>query len=101
MAELFGKEEGYCRGRGGGMHIADFSTGHLGANAIVGGSYAIAAGAALGVKLLGEDRLVLCLMGDGAANNGICHEAYNFATMGQLENGVPIIFLIENNQYGM
>ncbi|HUU29933.1 MAG TPA: dehydrogenase E1 component subunit alpha/beta [archaeon] len=101
MAELFGKEEGYCRGRGGGMHIADFNTGHLGANAIVGGSYAIATGAALGIKLLGEDKIVLCLMGDGATNNGICHEAYNLATMGQFKNGVPIIFLIENNQYGM
>ena len=101
MAELFGKEEGYCRGRGGGMHIADFYTGHLGANAIVGGSYAIATGAAIGAKLLEQDRIVLCLMGDGAANNGICHEAYNFSTMSQFNNGVPIIFLIENNQYGM
>ncbi len=101
MSELFGKEEGYCRGRGGGMHIADFNSGHLGANAIVGGSYAIAVGAALGSKLLGEDRIVLCLMGDGATNNGICHEAYNFATMKQFKGGIPIIFLIENNQYGM
>ncbi|MFH1761897.1 MAG: dehydrogenase E1 component subunit alpha/beta [bacterium] len=101
MAELFGKEEGYCRGRGGGMHIADFNTGHLGANAIVGGSYAIAAGAALGTSLLNENKVVLCLMGDGAANNGICHEAYNFAAMSQFKKGVPVIFLIENNQYGM
>ncbi|MEA2063556.1 MAG: dehydrogenase E1 component subunit alpha/beta [Gemmatimonadota bacterium] len=101
MAELFGKQEGYCAGRGGGMHIADFDTGHLGANAIVGGSYALATGAAVGANLLGRDRIVLCLMGDGATNNGICHEAYNFSTMGQFENGVPIIYLIENNQYGM
>jgi 2-oxoisovalerate dehydrogenase E1 component len=101
MAELFGKEEGYCHGRGGGMHIADFNSGHLGANAIVGGSYAIAVGAALGSKLRKDGRIVLCLMGDGATNNGICHEAYNFATMKQFRDGVPIIFLIENNQYGM
>jgi len=101
MAELFGKEEGYCRGRGGGMHIADFNTGHLGANAIVGGSYAIAVGAALGARALGKKSLVLCLMGDGAANNGICHEAYNFASMKQFQAGTPVIFLIENNQYGM
>jgi 2-oxoisovalerate dehydrogenase E1 component len=101
MAELFGKEEGYCRGRGGGMHIADFSSGHLGANAIVGGSYAIAVGAALSSRLLKKERIVLCLTGDGATNNGICHEAYNFATMKQFEGGTPIIFLIENNQYGM
>jgi len=101
MAELFGKEEGYCRGRGGGMHIADFGSGHLGANAIVGGSYAIAVGAALGISLFKENRIVLCLTGDGATTNGICHEAYNFATMKQFEKGLPIIFLIENNQYGM
>lgn len=101
MAELFGKEEGYCRGRGGGMHIADFNTGHLGANAIVGGSYAIATGAAVAAKMLKEDKIVLCLMGDGATNNGICHEAYNFAAQDQFKGGTPIIFLIENNQYGM
>ncbi len=101
MAELFGKEEGYCRGRGGGMHIADFNVGHLGANAIVGGSYAIATGAAMTCDKLGNQRIVVCLVGDGAANNGICHEAYNFATMAQFERGTPVIFLIENNQYGM
>jgi len=101
MAELFGKEEGYCRGRGGGMHIADFDSGHLGANAIVGGSYAIAVGAALASKFLRNDKIVLCIMGDGATTNGICHEAYNFATMKQFKYGVPIVFLIENNQYGM
>jgi len=101
MAELFGKEEGYCRGRGGGMHIADFNVGHLGANAIVGGSYAIATGAAMACDKLGNQRIVVCLVGDGAANNGICHEAYNFATMAQFERGTPVIFLIENNQYGM
>jgi 2-oxoisovalerate dehydrogenase E1 component len=105
MAELFGKESGYCRGRGGGMHIADFNVGHLGANAIVGGSYAIATGAAMANLWLGEDRIVLCLVGDGATNNGIAHEAMNMACMDQIEwmfkRGLPIIYLIENNQYGM
>ncbi len=101
MAELFGKEEGYCRGRGGGMHIADFHAGHLGANAIVGGSYAIATGAAMGCQKQGTDRLVLCMVGDGAANNGIAHESYNFAAMAQFKKGTPVIYLIENNQYGM
>ncbi len=101
MAELLGKEEGYCRGRGGGMHIADFQLGHLGANAIVGGSYAIATGAAMACQKLATDRLTLCLVGDGATNNGIAHESYNFATMAQFESGTPVIYLIENNHYGM
>ena len=101
MAELLGKEEGYCRGRGGGMHIADFHAGHLGANAIVGGSYAMAAGAAMGCWKLGCDRVVLSFVGDGATNNGICHEAYNWACQDQFEQGIPVIFLVENNQYGM
>ncbi len=101
MAELFGKEEGYCRGRGGGMHIADFHAGHLGANAIVGGSYAIAVGAAMAAQKLGNGRLCLCFVGDGATNNGIAHEAYNFAAMAQFEQGCPVIFLVENNGYGM
>ena len=101
MAELFGKEAGYCRGRGGGMHIADFNAGHLGANAIVGGSYAIATGAALGSIKLGLGRVALGIVGDGAENNGIAHECKNFATMGQWPRGLPLIFLIENNQYGM
>ena len=101
MAELFGKEEGYCRGRGGGMHIADFHVGHLGANAIVGGSYAMATGAAMAADKLGDGKVCVCLVGDGATNNGIAHEAYNFATMAQFERGCPVIYLIENNQYGM
>ncbi len=101
MAELFGKEEGYCHGRGGGMHIADFNAGHLGANAIVGGSYGIATGAAMACQKLGNGKIVACLMGDGAANNGICHEAYNFASMAQFKQGTPVIYIIENNQYGM
>ncbi len=101
MAELFGKEEGYCRGRGGGMHIADFHAGHLGANAIVGGSYAMATGAAMAASKLGDGRVCVCLVGDGATNNGIAHEAYNFAAQDQFQQGCPVIFLIENNQYGM
>ncbi|HCU36466.1 MAG TPA: pyruvate dehydrogenase [Armatimonadetes bacterium] len=101
FAELFGKEEGYCRGRGGGMHIADFHFGHLGANAIVGGSYAMAAGAAMAASKLKDGKVCLSLVGDGATNNGIAHEAYNFATMAQFEDGCPVIYLIENNQYGM
>ena len=101
MAELMGKEEGYCRGRGGGMHIADFNAGHLGANAIVGGSYAMAAGAAMGAQKLGRDSVVLCFVGDGAANNGIAHVACTFAAQDEFERGCPVIFLTENNQYGM
>ena len=101
MSELLGKEDGYCRGRGGGMHIADFNAGHLGANAIVGGSYAIGAGAALAQHLLGTGRVVLTIVGDGATNNGIAHEAMNFAVQAQFGKGLPVVFLIENNQYGM
>ncbi|UCC67197.1 MAG: pyruvate dehydrogenase, partial [Armatimonadota bacterium] len=101
MAELLGREDGYCRGRGGGMHIADFNVNHLGANAIVGGSLGIATGAGLAVQKLGGSEVVACLFGDGAANNGIFHESLNFAAMGQLPYGLPVIYLIENNQYGM
>jgi 2-oxoisovalerate dehydrogenase E1 component len=101
IAEVLGKEAGYCRGRGGGMHIADFSVGHLGANAIVGGGFPIATGAALAAHLLDEQRVVLCAIGDGAMNNGVAHESMNFATMAQFERGLPIIFFVENNQYGM
>jgi len=101
MAELLGREAGYCRGRGGGMHIADFYVNHLGANAIVGGSLGIATGAGLSVQQLGLDRVVACLFGDGAANNGIFHESLNFAAMAQLPYGLPVIYIIENNQYGM
>ena len=108
IAELFGKDAGYCRGRGGGMHIADFSVGHLGANAIVGGSLGIAVGAGLSARYRGTDQVVLCFAGDGAYANGVCLEALNVASMEQFTNelarrpyGVPTIFLIINNQYGM
>ncbi|MBN2322908.1 MAG: dehydrogenase E1 component subunit alpha/beta [Spirochaetes bacterium] len=100
MAEVLGKEAGYCRGRGGGMHVADFSVGNLGANAIVGGGLGIATGAALAVAKKQEERVVLCAIGDGAMNNGIAHEAMNFASMAQFEHGLPIIYYVENNQYG-
>lgn len=109
IAELFGKEEGYCRGRGGGMHIADFSIGHLGANAIVGGGVPIATGAAMGLRYLRSPNVVCCFVGDGAFGNGVVLESLNWATMQQFTNdlagdhkfGVPVIFAIENNSYGM
>jgi 2-oxoisovalerate dehydrogenase E1 component len=100
MAEILGKQAGYCKGRGGGMHVADFSVGNLGANAIVGGGLGIATGAALAVMKQRENRIVLCAIGDGAMNNGIAHESMNFATMAQFEQGLPIVFYVENNQYG-
>src|SRR5690606_12378061 len=79
VAELFGKEDGYCRGRGGSMHNADFHVGHLGANAIVAGSSAIATGAAIAAPKLGQDRVCVCSLGDGSVNNGVFMEALNFA----------------------
>jgi 2-oxoisovalerate dehydrogenase E1 component len=109
IAELFGKEEGYCRGRGGGMHIGDFSTGHLGANAIVGGSVPIATGAAMAIRYEQADRVVLCMAGDGAYANGVVLESLNWAAQHQWTNhlagdrahGLPVIYLIQNNHYGM
>jgi acetoin:2,6-dichlorophenolindophenol oxidoreductase subunit alpha len=97
MAELLGREDGYCRGRGGSMHIADVRAGNLGANGIVAGSMTIAVGAALSQRLLAQDAVVLCFFGDGAANEGSFHEAVNLAAVWQL----PVVFLCENNQYGM
>jgi len=108
IAELFGKEGGYCQGRGGSMHIADFSKGHLGANAIVGGSLGMAVGAGIAARAFSDNTVVICFAGDGAFNNGIAHEAMNMANMAQFTNGlmdkrfgVPTIFAIVNNQYGM
>jgi len=108
IAELFGKDAGYCRGRGGGMHVADFRRGHLGANAIVGGSLGIAVGSGIASRYFEDGRVTLCFVGDGAFNNGIAHEAMNMATMAQFTNGlmskkygVPVIFAAVNNQYGM
>jgi pyruvate dehydrogenase E1 component alpha subunit len=97
MAELLGKETGYCRGRGGSMHIADVSKGNLGANGIVGGGVPIAVGAALAQKLRGTGRVVVCFFGDGATNEGAFHEAANLAAIWQL----PVVLVCENNKYGM
>lgn len=108
IAELFGKADGYCRGVGGGMHIADFELGHLGANAIVGGHVGIATGAAISSRYQKDDKIVLCLAGDGAYSNGKVLESLNLSTMAQFKNGlisdkfgVPIIYGIVNNQYAM
>ena len=97
MAELLAKETGYCRGRGGSMHIADVATGNLGANGIVAGGIPIAAGAGLADRLRGLDRVVVSFFGDGAANEGAFHEAVNLAAIWKL----PVVFLCENNKYGM
>jgi pyruvate dehydrogenase E1 component alpha subunit len=97
MAELLAKETGYCRGRGGSMHIADTATGNLGANGIVAGGIPIAAGAALAFQMRGEERVVACFFGDGAANEGAFHEAVNLAAIWKL----PVVFICENNKYGM
>jgi acetoin:2,6-dichlorophenolindophenol oxidoreductase subunit alpha len=97
FAEFLGMEEGYCRGRGGSMHIADMSTGNLGANGIVGGGIPIAAGAAMGIKQLKRDDAVVCFFGDGASNEGAFHEALNMAAVWKL----PVVYVCENNQYGM
>jgi acetoin:2,6-dichlorophenolindophenol oxidoreductase subunit alpha len=97
MAEIFGKSTGYCKGKGGSMHIADVSAGNLGANGIVGGSAGIATGAALAAKKLDSGQIVICFLGDGSLNEGIWHEAANMASIWRL----PIIYLCENNQYGM
>ena len=95
MAELFGRVDGYCKGRGGSMHIADFSVGMLGANGIVGGGLPIACGAALAAQLEGKGDVTACFFGDGAAAEGEFHEALNIAAVWKL----PIVFVCENNQY--
>jgi len=95
FAELFGKITGACRGRGGSMHVADFSIGMLGANGIVGGGYGIAVGAALSCKYRKTSNVVVCFFGDGALNKGTFHESLNFAGLHKL----PVIFVCENNGY--
>jgi len=95
FCELLGKEEGYCRGKGGSMHIADQSNGNLGANAIVGGSMGIATGSALRAKLLGSDDVTVCFFGDGATAQGLLYEVMNMAALWKL----PIIYACENNGY--
>lgn len=97
FAEFFGKESGYCKGRGGSMHIADPSKGNLGANGIVGGGLPIAVGAALSAKRLGTGAVTVCFFGDGANNEGAFHEALNMASVWKL----PVVFVCENNKYGM
>lgn len=97
MAEFMGKETGYCRGRGGSMHIADVERNNLGANGIVAGGLPIAPGVGLSIKLRGTDQVCLVIFGDGASNEGAFHEALNLASIWDL----PVIFLCENNQYGM
>lgn len=97
MAELMGKETGYCKGRGGSMHIADLDQGNLGANAIVGGGISHAVGAALSSQMRGTDQVAVTFFGDGAANQGIFHESLNIAAIWDL----PVIFIVENNQYAM
>ncbi len=94
-AELLGKEAGYCRGKGGSMHIADQDTGNLGANAIVGGSTGIATGAAMSIKMRGTDQVSVCFFGDGALGQGVLYEAMNMASLWKF----PVIYVCENNMY--
>ncbi len=96
-AELLGRESGFCRGKGGSMHIADFNVNMLGANGIVGGNFGIAAGAALSIKLRGLDSVVLSFFGEGALNQGTFLECANMAKIWNL----PVIFLCENNHFAM
>lgn len=97
MAELFGRETGYCHGKGGSMHISDTSIGVLGANGIVGGGFNLAAGAALACKRKKPGSIVVCFFGDGSSNEGSWHEAMNIAGIWKL----PILFVCENNLYGI
>lgn len=97
MAELLAKENGYCKGRGGSMHIADMATGNLGANGIVAGGAPIATGAALSNKMKGNENVAVCFHGDGAVGEGAWHESMTLASMWDL----PVIFICENNKYGM
>lgn len=97
MAELLGRTEGYCKGRGGSMHIADFASGMLGANGIVGGGFGIATGAALACSMNRPSRVVVCFFGDGAINQGAFLECGNMAALWKL----PVVYLCENNHYAM
>ncbi len=95
FAELLGKEPGYCRGKGGSMHIADQDTGNLGANAIVGGSAGIATGAAFSSKMRGSEQVAVCFFGDGALGQGVLYEVMNMASLWNL----PVVYVCENNLY--
>ncbi|MEN8240504.1 MAG: thiamine pyrophosphate-dependent dehydrogenase E1 component subunit alpha [Chloroflexota bacterium] len=97
MAEFLGKDTGYCRGRGGSMHIADVEANNLGANGIVGGGISLAVGVGIALKMQKRDQIVLGIFGDGAANEGIFHESMNMVALWDL----PVVYLCENNQYGM
>jgi TPP-dependent pyruvate/acetoin dehydrogenase alpha subunit len=97
MAEIIGREDGYCRGRGGSMHITAMDKGMLGADAIVAGSSAMAVGAAHGLRLQGRDNVVVCFFGDGASNQGILHEACNLAAV----LSAPVIYVCENNEWAI
>ena len=96
MAEVMGKATGYCRGKGGSMHIADMSLGILGANGIVGGGFGIATGAGLSIKFQKSKQVSICFFGDGAANQGIFFEVMNYAAIWTL----PVVYICENNHYG-
>ena len=97
MAELLGKETGYCKGRGGSMHIAAFETGSLGALAVVASGIPLAVGAGLAFKMRGEDRVAVPFTGDAGANTGNWHEGLNMAAAWDL----PVVFVLENNHYGV
>jgi len=97
MAEIFGKRTGLCKGKGGSMHLADFSIGILGESGILGSSIPTAVGAALGSQLQGNDRVAVAFFGDGASNEGAFHESINLAAIWKL----PVVFLCENNQYAV
>ncbi len=97
MAEILGKETGYCKGKGGSMHIADFNVGMLGATAVVGAGLPIAVGAGLSAKLRHTDQVTACFFGEGASNQGTFHESLNLASIWNL----PVIFVCENNLYAM
>ena len=97
LAELCGKATGYCKGRGGSMHIADVTSGNLGATGIVGSNIPVATGAGLSIKMRKTDQVVLCFFGDGAANTGAFHESLNMAAIWKL----PVVYICENNLYGM
>lgn len=97
MAELFGRKTGYCKGKGGSMHIADAKIGILGANGIVGAGLPISVGSGLSARMRGTDQVTVCFFGDGASNQGTFHEAMNMASIWRL----PVIFVCENNLYGI
>lgn len=97
MAELFGKATGYCKGRGGSMHVADLALGNLGANGIVGGGIPLGTGAGMAIKQKKTDQVVVCFFSDGATNNGVFHESLNLAAIYAL----PVIYVLENNHYAV